>query len=219
MPLPRDIALGEYYHIYNRGAHRHALFKDTRDWVRFLFGIMYYQSPTTFDNVWRLIDSFSTVEGFAVSDEDFENVIAGRGVELVAFCIMTNHYHLIVRELAEGGIARYMHRVQGGYTMYANTKYQTKGHVFENRYKSKHVPDNTYLTHLSAYIHKNPSELSKWNTRYADYPWSSLQDYTKENRWGGLLAPEVILDQFEGTKASNYADFVKTSLAKAGFEY
>jgi len=127
---------------------------------------------------------------------------------------MPNHYHFILRELAEGGIARYMQRVGDAYTKYFHAKYKQSGHMFQGRYRTIHIQDNEQLTHLSAYIHRNPRELKAWKGREAEYPWSSYQDYVKENRWGGLLAQEIILDQFEGTKQSNYADFVKTSPAK-----
>ncbi len=214
MTAKRGVALGEYYHVYNRGALKAGLYKDRRDWARFLFGVIYFQSPTQFLHTGRLSHTFSEAEGFSVPDRDFANVLNGRSVELVSFCLMGNHFHLIVRELVEGGIARYMHRVELAYTKYFNTKYSMSGHVFQGRYKTVHVADNEQLMHLSAYIHRNPRELKAWKDKEERYPWSSYQDYVTENRWGGLLAQEIILDQFEGTEKSNYADFVKTSPAK-----
>lgn len=213
----RAVALGEYYHIYNRGAFKTGIVRDRTDFIRLLFCVLYYQSPAMFTNISRITHEFNSSTGFPVSDVDFEAVVQGRRVELVAFCIMGNHFHLIVRELTEGGISRYMQRVEVAYTKYFHTKYEGSGHVFQGRYNAKHIEDNEYLTHLSAYIHRNPRELKAWKGREAEYPWSSYQDYVKENRWGGLLAQEIILDQFEGTKQSNYADFVKTSPAK-GFD-
>jgi putative transposase len=214
MTLIRGTVTGEYYHIYNRSAHKVGCYCDQRDLTRFLFSVLYFQSPTPFPNISRIVRSYDPGIGFPVSNEDFESVIAGRAVELVSFCIMPNHYHLLVRELIAGGLGRYMHRVDLAYTKYFNTKYERTGHVFQGTYHSKHVSDNEYLTHLSAYIHKNPRELKTWKGREAEYPWSSYQDYVKENRWGGLLAQEIILDQFEGTKKSNYADFIKSTPVK-----
>lgn len=214
MTVARTIAPGEYYHVYNRGAHKQGVFRERRDWLRFLFGVVYYQSPTQFTNTGRIAQTYDELLGFSVSDEDFDSVLSGRTVELVAFCLMGNHFHLILRELHAGGIARYMQRVELAHTKYFNAKYQTSGHVFQGRYQARNIPDNEYLMHLSAYIHRNPRELKAWKGREAEYPWSSYQDYVKENRWGGLLAQEIILDQFAGTKESNYADFIKTSPAK-----
>lgn len=214
MTLKRSIAPGEYYHVFNRGAHRQAIFKDKRDWQRFLFGVIYLQSALPFKNISRTIKSFSTDDGFSVSDEQIETILKERFVELAAFCLMPNHFHLLVREVEEGGIGKYMQRVCDGYTKYFNTKYETSGHVFQGRYKAVHVKDDQQLLHLSAYIHRNPRELSAWKGREFEYPWSSLQDLTSANRWGGLIMPDIIVGQFDNTRNSNYADFVKTSPAK-----
>lgn len=213
MTVQRLLAPGEYYHVFNRGAFKTAIFKDRSDLARFLFGVVYFQSPTPFPKVGRLTQTFSPT-GFDVSERDFLHVLDGRTVELVSFCIMGNHFHLLVRELVEGGIARYMQRIGDAYSKYFNAKYQATGHVFQGRYKAVHVHDNRQLMYLSAYIHRNPRELRGWKNKEHEYPWSSLTDYVTENRWGGLLAQEIILDQFEGTRGSNYADFVKTSTAK-----
>lgn len=205
---------GEYYHIYNRGAFKQNLFKDSRDYARFLFYILYGQSPILFNHVTRLAKTFNAAEGFAVPPAETSDVIQNRGVELTAFCVMPNHYHLIVKEIQEGGIAYYLQRIGTGYTKYFNTKYETSGHIFESAYKARHVSDNNYLLYLSAYIHRNPRELKAWKNKEFEYPWSSLQDFTEANRWGGLLMSDIIADQFESTLNSNYKDFVKTSTAK-----
>ena len=86
--------------------------------------------------------------------------------------------------------------------------------MLQGTYKAVHVEENKQLLYLSAYIHRNPHELSDWKGREFEYPWSSLQDFTSGNRWGGLIVPDVIVEQFEQTKDSNYADFVKSSTAK-----
>lgn len=214
MTLPRGIVTGEYYHVYNRGAHKRSVFHDQKDYMRFLFLLIYFQSPVQFSKVGRIAGTFDRLSGFAVTERDFAHVLLSRSVEIVSFCIMPNHFHILLRELVEGGVERYMQRIGDAYTKYAHEKYALSGHVFQGRYQAKHIPDNEYLMHLSAYIHRNPRELKGWKGREAEYPWSSYRDYVDENRWGGLLALEIILDQFEGTKASNYADFIKTSPTK-----
>ena len=214
MTMRRGIAPGEYYHVFSRGAHRQATFRDQNDWHRFLFGVLYLQSAATFKNVARVSGGYNRELGFPVSTQETEEVIKDRFVELVAFCLMPNHYHLLVRESEEGGIAKYMQRVIGGYTKYFNTKYDASGHVFQDRFRTVHVKDDRQLLYLSAYIHRNPHSLETWRGREFEYPWSSLQDFTTANRWGGLIVPEIIVGQFEQTKESNYADFVRTSTAK-----
>ena len=214
MSIKRSIALGEYYHVYNRGAHKQGILRESTDWARMLFGIIYFQSPTPFKNISRRARTFDSRSGFDIGESDFRHVYEARSVELVAFCLMGNHFHLLLREISEGGVSRYLQRVQESYAKYFNAKYTLPGHVFEGPFKAKLVPDNEYLMHLSAYIHRNPREITAWKRSYESYPWSSCTDYVRENRWGGLLAQEIILDQFAGTKRSNYADFIKSSPAK-----
>lgn len=214
MSMKRSIAPGEYYHIFNRGAHRQGLFRERSDWARFLFEILYFQSPIQFKNVARIVRTFDAEVGFDISEHDFGNVLKARNVELVSYCLMSNHFHLMVRELADGGVSRYMQRIGDAYAKYFVSKYQLSGHLFESPYKAVHMEDNRQLLYTSAYIHQNPHEIKTWRGREEHYPWSSLYDYVTANRWGGLLAQEIILDQFEGSKSSNYADFVRTSTAK-----
>lgn len=214
MTQKRPIALGEYYHVFNRGAQKHPVFSSKEDSSRMLFGIVHFQSPVQFPKVGRMSQTFDSKEGFDIPDSQFANILRGKTIELVAFCLMGNHFHLILRELSEGGIAQYMQRISTAYTKYYDQKYASSGHVFQGRYRSVHIKDDRQLLYLSSYIHRNPRELKVWKDKEHEYPWSSLRDYTVENRWGGLLAPEIILDQFEGSKQSNYADFVKTSTAK-----
>jgi len=214
MTLQRSLAPGEYYHVFNRGAHKFGIFREKSDMQRFLFEILYFQSPTPIKNVSRLACSFSPQEGFAVPDEHIERIIEKRSTELVAFCIMPNHFHLLLRETGESSIGRYMQRVLEGYTRFFHTKYKSSGHVFQGTYRSVHVKDDDQLMHLSAYIHRNPRELAAWKGKEEQYPWSSLQDFTIANRWGGLIVPDIIVSRFDATPNSNYADFVKTSPAK-----
>ncbi len=147
-----------------------------------------------------------------IDEEVVEKIIKDRYVELVSFCLMQNHFHLILKEEKEGGISFYMQRVLNGYTKYYNTKYQKSGHLFQGPYKAVHIQNNTQLLHVSAYIHRNPRELSVWFNKEDKYTYSSYQDFINENRWGKLLVLDVILEQFNDKK--EYHDFVKTSSSK-----
>jgi len=149
---------------------------------------------------------------FNIRGSRHSEILAKRIVAPIAFAIMPNHFHLIIEQISEEGISEYMHRVLMGYAKYFNAKYERSGHVFQGPYKAVHVDDNEQLLHLSAYIHKNPSELSLWRGKEERYPWSSLQDFTLKSRWGALLKSDIIKDQF--TDSASYKVFVKTSGAK-----
>ena len=204
------IAPGEHYHIFNRAVNKQIIFHDISDYFRFLFLILYLQSPIIFQQLGRKVKEF--VQSRALDRGEEDKIIKKRRVELVAFCIMPNHFHLIVKELEEGGITAYMQRGLTAYSKYYNTKYDKSGHVFQGPYKVVHITDNRQLLYLSAYIHRNPREIVKWFRKEDQYQWSSYQDFIGENRWGKLILPDIIIGQFKNK--AEYKNFVKTSPAK-----
>ena len=200
------IAPGEHYHIYNRGVNKQNIFRDSRDWSRFLFLLLYFQSIEILGHTQRLFEEFLESNGqHRVLTKIVQDIKKKRNVELVTFCLMSNHFHLILKEVEDEGIAKYMQRVLNAYTKYYNTKYQKSGHLFQGPYQAVHVDDDQQLLHLSAYIHKNPEN---WKS----YVWSSYSDMIIKNRWGELLKRDIILGQFKNSQ--QYKKFVETSLAK-----
>ena len=208
------IAPGEYYHIFNRAVSKQVIFHDFSDYARFLFLILYFQAPVKILHIGRAVKEF--VEYFdqssALTNVDEKAIIKKRTVELVCFCIMPNHFHLLIKESEEGGIATYMQRVLTASSKYYNTKYEKSGHVFQGPYRAVHIENDRQLLHVSAYIHRNTREISRWFRKEDQYPWSSYQDFIGENRWGDLLLSDIVLGQFKDKK--HYHEFVKTSPAK-----
>ncbi|MBI3888170.1 transposase [Candidatus Nomurabacteria bacterium] len=182
------------------------------DRVRFLFLILYFQSPITFINMSRPVKYFVKHSVFNIEKETIKNIVKDRFVELTSFCLMPNHFHLIIKEVEENGIARYMQRVLNSYTKYYNTKYHKSGHLFQGPYKAVHVENNNQLLYLSTYIHRNPREIMEWKNKEDKYPWSSYQDLITSNRFEELLVFDIINGQFEDK--NEYNEFVKTSPAK-----
>lgn len=210
--MKRDISINQYYHIYNRGNDKKNIFLDERDFVRFLFLILYMQSPVVLSNIGQIITNFIKHRMFNISKDTLNKIISNRTVELIEFTIMPNHFHIIVKEIIEGGISKYMQRVQDAYTKYFNIKYGRTGHLLQGSYKNVRIKNNTQLLHLSAYIHKNPRELKRYKDKENQYPWSSYQDFINKNRWAELLKTDIIIGQFNNQ--NEYEEFVKTSPAK-----
>ena len=204
------IAPGEYYHLCNRAVNKQVIFYDSNDYFRFLFLTLYFQSEMKFQQINRLVKEF--VQHRVLDSIDVDKIVDKRAVELVAFCIMPNHFHLLIKEVEEEGIASYMQRVLNAYAKYYNTKYEKSGHVFQGPYRAVHIEDDRQLLHVSAYIHRNPREIAKWFKKEEQYPWSSYQDFIRENRWGNLLLSDIVLGQFKDKL--EYHKFVKTSPAK-----
>ncbi|MBV9349365.1 MAG: hypothetical protein JO026_01290 [Patescibacteria group bacterium] len=209
MPVKREVAPGEYYYLSARGTAHLNIFREKTDYARLLFSLLYFQSPLVFKNIGRICGGFSE-EGFPMDNDLVEIVLAERLIELLAFSIRPNGFHLLLKEGEKGGIAFYMHRILTGYTKFFQNKYRVSGHIFEGRYRAVHLKSDAEILRLSAYIHKGPSDIPLSKSSDADYPWSSFQDFVKGNRWGGLIAPELIASKFAGTFASNYNDYVKS---------
>ncbi|MCX6755486.1 MAG: transposase [Candidatus Nomurabacteria bacterium] len=211
----KNIAPEEYYHIYNRGMQKQPIFENDSDRLRFLFLILTFQGKELIKNISREVKQNVQSSTLHISKETTKNVAQNRQVELVSFCLMPNHFHLIVKEKEEGGIAKYMQRILTSYTKYFNKKYNKSGHLFQGSYKSILIEDDRQLMHLSAYIHKNPSEIKGWKNKEDKYYWSSYNDYIYENRWDELLSQNIILDRYNIDKEKGtYKKFVETSLAK-----
>lgn len=207
------ISPNEHYHVLNRGNNKQNIFIDGRDWIRFLFLVLYFQSPERFFNINRPVSNYVKHRVFNIAKEKTIKIITDRKIELINFCLIPNHFHLLLKETAGGGISQYMQRVQDSYTKYFNTKYGKIGHLFQGPFKAVLVENNEQLLHASAYIHRNPREIPEWKDKEENYPWSSYQDYTKKNRWGELLKTDIILNQFSDPK--EYKEFLETSGTKS----
>lgn len=200
---------GEYYHVYNRGNQKRNIFLDKSDYARFIFLLLFFQAPVPIDNISRQIKYFVQHSVFNIKNTTIDSIAEKREVELVSFTLMPNHFHTLLLEVKEGGISRYMQRVLDAYTKYFNAKYEVNGHLFQGPFQAVYVETNEQLLHLSAYIHRNVHELSKWKGKELQYPWSSYQDYVVKNRWEKLLRTQRVLEQF--SSANEYKKHVEES--------
>lgn len=201
-----SFAPDEFYHIYNRGTEKRNIFMSRSDRDRFL-ALLYFANQ---DGPADLKLQGSTLLGIV------EKRTGAPIVEIVAYCLMPNHFHLLARELEEGGISKFMQKLTTGYTMYFNKKHERNGSLFQGRFKATHVSDDRYLRYLISYIHLNPVKLiePKWKEtgitnkvraeRYLEeYPQSSYLDYLgKERPEGMILSHEALPEYF-----SSGADF------------
>jgi putative transposase len=170
-----------YYHLYARGANKQRIFLTDADKQKFLDLLRRYLSQEQ-----------------SVSDtgEVYPNY-SGR-VELLAYCLMDNHFHLFVFQKDAGNVTGMMRSLMTSYVRYFNLKYKRTGSLLESRYKSSHVQNETYLMHISRYIHLNPRS---W--KY--FPYSSINYYRngEEPDW---LHTYRVLDMFADRK--EYMKFV-----------
>ncbi len=208
-------APGEYYHLYNRGMQKQPIFVNDSDRIRFLFYTLVFQGSKHIKNISRHIKQSVQSSTLHINTDLLKEIEANRRVELVHFCLMPNHFHLLVKEREEGGIAKYMQRVLTAYTKYFNKRHNKSGHLFQGKYKSVHIINDEQLMYLSTYIHKNPSELKVWKGKEEQYQWSSYTDCLNNNRFEGLLNLDIVMSRYpDNSKKEKYKKFVETSVVK-----
>ncbi|MFA6251671.1 MAG: transposase [Candidatus Paceibacterota bacterium] len=175
---------GEYFHLYNRGNDKKVIFKDKEDYKRFV-GLMYACNQ---------IENFKSDN--LQKDEGLFNVKRKNLlVSIGAYCLMPNHFHILIIQKEDEGISKFMKKLLTAYVMYFNKKYERTGSLFEGKFKAEHVDHDRYLKYLYSYIHLNPIKLidKKWkeegikNKNQAlkflnEYKYSSYADYLGENR-------------------------------------
>lgn len=188
-------AEGEYYHVYSHAIGDMDLFRTDRDYKRFLTTLFVANGKRDISH----LDRFSDLN--LVSDiRDGKVNIGNELVDIVGFCCMPSHFHLVLRENKNGNISVFMHKLLVSYAKYFNLKHERRGHVFERTFDSKHLNDNEYLLRALAYVHLNPRSIKGWKRSEHKYPWSSFQDYVIKNRWGKLLETEFLLNYFDFDK-------------------
>lgn len=183
---------GEFYHIYAHGISELNIFRDKKDYQRFLTLLFSANGTKTIPRLDRCVD-LNLVWDIANNKIDLGQPL----VDIICFCLMPTHFHILLGERGNANISKYLHRILVSHSKYFNLKYERRGHLFENKFNSKHIDNNEYLLVLSSYIHKNSKDISLWKNKEEKYPWSSYQDYFSKNRWQHLLNKNIIDGQFK----------------------
>jgi len=193
---------GEYYHVYNRGVDKRSIFSDQEDIDRF------FQSMFEFNS----IDPIRSIyENSFVKKKNFQQTT--NLVDFIAFSLVGNHYHFILKQVSEKGIEKFMQRLGNGYTKYFNNKYDRSGSLFQGKYKAKHIDSDNYLLKLSVYVSLNQKvhllghPMSKLEPKL--YLYSSWGEYEGTNKTA-FCQKEIVLDQFNSRK--EYVNFAEILL-------
>lgn len=177
---------GYFYHVYNRGNNKGLIFCCESDYRAFLIRL----KIAIGQNVSKGIFDKQRVRITSFGPKDFT---------ILAYCLMPNHYHFLIRQNTDIGIDKLIHRVVTSYAKYYNTKHERVGNLFQDAFKAKIVDTDSYLTYVSAYIHNNPVEPLV-------YAYSSFFDYIGK-RNGTICDTSFLLKNFNSSK-ENYRTFV-----------
>ncbi|MDP3696430.1 MAG: transposase [Candidatus Taylorbacteria bacterium] len=219
----------EIYHIYNRGVEKRNVFLDNMDHFRFINCLVEFNdiNPALPTNIRYLLRHPSKATAHCLEVQLLNNGDRLREslIEILAFCLMPNHYHLLIRQLTDGGISKFMQKLGTGYTNYFNLKNERVGSLFQGRFKAVLVEKEEHFRYLPLYIHLNPLDLvaPEWRDGeisnkvktlgfLENYRWSSYLDYKGTDNFPSVITKDFLLDVFGGTNGlKNYTeDFMKT---------
>lgn len=201
------------YHVLSRGLDKRKIFLDNQDRFRFIHDLFEFNDQLPVNTTHHIFKKSQN------------NVLEGRKIEprprrarkllvnILAFCLMPNHYHLLIAPRATNGSSKFIQKLNAGYVRYFNEKYKRKGTLFEGRYKSIIVNDDSHFIHLPYYIHFNPLDLKfpEWRDHelkdyrkaikfLENYRWSSHLDYLRKPNFPSVTQREYLLEFFNGSK-------------------
>lgn len=196
-PLVND----EFYHIFNRGVARAPTFISRAEYKQAILTLSYYR---------HVHPPVSLARFKELSQEERQKLLdslqkAEKLVEIVAFVLMPNHFHFLLKQNQDNGISKFASQFTNSYTRYFNTLNERVGPLFQGVFKSVHVETDEQLIHLSRYIHINPvvANVIRENDLFS-YAWSSFPDYL--NGESLLVSMGAVLGQFKNPQT--YKEFV-----------
>ncbi len=200
----------ETYHVYNRGINKMDIFLVEEDYMRFAVLMLLCNSTASVD-MRAIIEQYGPLHKGRSFVEILENEASEddeRLVDILAYSLMPNHFHFVLRQRKEGGITLFMSKLVTGYAMYFNKKYDRVGPLLSGRFQAKHIDSDQYLTHIFSYVHLNPldlfhpscaDDLEKKRNIFIDflreYKWSSFVDYYVTERVETNLIFKDIIDE------------------------
>lgn len=223
-----NFEIGSFVHIYNRGNRKQAIVRDGKDRWHFLQMLYYFNNEAHFANPFR---EAKEVLKTNFHDQLFWPSIWGERkplVKIIAFALVENHYHFLLKEIREEGISSFMRRIGTGMAKYFNTRYQEVGGLFQGSYKAKTISEDVYLQYVSVYIQvKNiftlypgglESALKEFDIAYdwaTKYPYCSLGDYAGI-RNSPIIDKDLLGEMFPTPE--KYRQFARGCLTKVNLE-
>ena len=210
----------EFYHVLNRGVDKRPLFLDNKDYARFVHDMWEFNDTEDAKNVWYRAFDISGLRNHYMDKE--------RIVDLHGWCLMGNHYHLLISERVDGGLTKFIRRLNVGYANYFNERYKRQGTLFQGRTKKIHIRTEAHFLHILNYVHCNPLDFlnsaKDWRTRkivsardalqyLLKYKWSSYLDYLREHNFPSILTTELFSDVFKDYK-KEITGFLSAKIAK-----
>lgn len=190
----------ECYHIFNRSIAKFQIFNNPKNYHRFVDLLNYYRFR---DNLLSYSKYLTTSKANLAQNFSGETL-----VDIVAYCIMPTHFHILLKQNTKNGIVDYISKIENGYTKYFNTICKRKGPLWEGRFESVYIKTNDQLLHLTRYIHLNPSSANLVK-KPEHWEYSSYNEYLDRENINGICAFDNLIDM----TAKEYRKFTDDRIA------
>lgn len=191
---------GEIYHVFNKSIANYGIFKDLQNCQRFLNVFEYYNNKFTL----KSFSDFTRRKKF-----DYKNIIypiENTHCKVLSYCIMPDHYHFLIKILNNGVFSKLINTIEDSYSRYFNIKFNRKGPLWQNCFKSVEIKSNEQLLHVSRYIHLNPT-TNRLVDRPEDWIYSSYKDFITDKAILKSHLNEISID-----KIDDYKKFVENNI-------
>jgi putative transposase len=206
-----EFAIGEFYHIFNRGVDKRKIFQDESDFRRFWQSLILLNDERSGLMLsWRNCKRDRPSIDFKTFAQQESGSDRKPLVDIISYCLNSNHFHFILKQSADDGIRKFMHKVGTSYANYFNERYDRTGALFEGRFKSIHVKNDSRLLYLSAYVNCN-SEVHGI-AKAIDYKWCSFSEYVGK-KGETICSKKIILEQFHSRK--DYREYAREVVKEA----
>lgn len=183
--------VGEFYHIYNRGTDHRDITKDVFDRKRFLQSMSEFNNIEPIGSIYE--EQFRKNISLGTPTTKLESKPKRKLVNIIASCVNPNHFHLILEQVEEKGVEKFIQKLSGGYTRYFNERYHRNGVLFQGKFKSSHIDNDEHLLFISAYVNLN-DRIHNIPDGMADSSWD---EYIGKNREEEMCSKNIILDCFK----------------------
>src|SRR3989344_5845137 len=191
-----SFAIGEYYHIYNRGVDKRKIVQDKFDSSRFIESLIEFNTVKPIGSIFEKNRSKNKLSKIKIHKPL---------INIVAYCLNPNHFHMILEQIEDSGISKFMKRLAGGYSWYFNNRYKRSGTLFQGPFKAKHIDSNEYLLHVSTYVNLNDKVHRVGHQVANKLVKSSWNEYLSPEKLG-TCKKDIILKQFKSPgEYENYA--------------
>jgi putative transposase len=204
--------MSEIYHVLSRGVDKRKIFLDKGDYFRFIHNLFVLNNQKVVYTTHYNLEKFESQNKYVdIASPHIKREPRKLLANIHAFCLMPNHYHLLLSPSTENGIPKFMKKLNMAYAKYFNQKHKRKGTLFESRYKAILVSKSNHFLNLPYYIHLNPLDLEfpEWRERKLNnynkainflnqYRWSSHMDYSNIKNFPSVTDRKLLLDIFGG---------------------